>query len=65
MVPTAVPEPAKPAEYVIGMSNPMTGEYANCGKSHAQAALMPADEINAAGGVNGVSNQDRSCGRPV
>jgi len=32
----------------------MTGDYAAYGKSHVQAALMAKEEINGAGGINGV-----------
>ena len=38
----------------IGLSGPLTGEAAVYGKAVANAAQMAVDEINAAGGVNGI-----------
>ena len=43
------------AEYVIGLSGPLTGGAAMYGVAVANAAQMAVDEINAAGGLNGVS----------
>lgn len=41
-------------EYVIGVSGPLTGAAALYGNAVANAAQMAVDEINAAGGLNGV-----------
>lgn len=41
-------------EYVIGVSGPLTGGAAMYGQAVANAAQMAVDEINAAGGLNGV-----------
>lgn len=41
-------------EYVIGVSGPLTGTAALYGNAVANAAQMAVDEINAAGGLNGV-----------
>jgi len=41
-------------EYVIGVSGPLTGGTAMYGTAVANAAQMAVDEINAAGGLNGV-----------
>ena len=41
-------------EYVIGVSGPLTGGAAMYGTAVANAAQMAVDEINAAGGLNGV-----------
>ena len=41
-------------EYVIGVSGPLTGGAAMYGVAVANAAQMAVDEINAAGGLNGV-----------
>ncbi len=41
-------------EYVIGVSGPLTGGAAIYGKAVQNAAQMAVDEINAAGGLNGV-----------
>ncbi|MBE6558484.1 MAG: amino acid ABC transporter substrate-binding protein [Ruminococcaceae bacterium] len=41
-------------KYVIGLSGPLTGDAAKYGKAVANAAQMAVDEINAAGGLNGV-----------
>jgi len=42
-------------EYVIGVSGPLTGSAAMYGVAVANAAQMAVDEINAAGGLNGVT----------
>jgi len=42
-------------EYVLGVSGPLTGGAAMYGKAVANAAQMAVDEINAAGGLNGVT----------
>ncbi len=42
-------------EYVIGMSGPLTGGAAMYGIAVKNAAQMAVDEINAAGGLNGVN----------
>ena len=41
-------------EFVIGVSGPLTGGAAMYGIAVANAAQMAVDEINAAGGLNGV-----------
>ena len=41
-------------EFVIGVSGPLTGSAAMYGIAVANAAQMAVDEINAAGGLNGV-----------
>ena len=41
-------------EFVIGVSGPLTGSAAMYGKAVANSAQMAVDEINAAGGLNGV-----------
>ena len=41
-------------EYVIGMSGPLTGGAAMYGVAVANSAQIAVDEINAAGGLNGV-----------
>ncbi|MBQ7318857.1 MAG: ABC transporter substrate-binding protein [Clostridia bacterium] len=41
-------------EYVIGLSGPLTGDAAMYGTAVANAAQMAVDEINAAGGLNGI-----------
>ena len=41
-------------EYVIGVSGPLTGPAAVYGQAVKNSAQMAVDEINAAGGVNGV-----------
>ncbi len=41
-------------EYVIGVSGPLTGGTAMYGQAVANAAQLAIDEINAAGGLNGV-----------
>ena len=40
---------------LIGGVGPLTGDYANYGTSVANAAQIAVDEINAAGGVNGMT----------
>ncbi|MBE7064169.1 MAG: amino acid ABC transporter substrate-binding protein, partial [Ruminococcaceae bacterium] len=41
-------------EFVIGVSGPLTGSAAIYGTAVANAAQIAVDEINAAGGLNGV-----------
>ena len=45
---------ANNTEYVIGVSGPLTGGAAMYGKAVENAAKMAVEEINAAGGLNGV-----------
>ena len=45
---------AKNTEYVIGLSGPLTGGAAIYGKAVQNAAQMAVEEINAAGGLNGI-----------
>ena len=45
---------ANNTEFVIGMSGPLTGGAAMYGTAVANSAQMAVDEINAAGGLNGV-----------
>ena len=45
---------AKNTEYVIGLSGPLTGGAAVYGVAVKNAAQMAVDEINAAGGLNGI-----------
>jgi len=45
---------ANNTEYVIGVSGPLTGGAAMYGQAVANAAQIAVDEINAAGGLNGV-----------
>ena len=45
---------ANNTEFVIGVSGPLTGGAAIYGQAVANAAQMAVDEINAAGGLNGV-----------
>ena len=45
---------AKNTEYVIGVSGPLTGAAAIYGQAVANSAQMAVDEINAAGGLNGI-----------
>ena len=45
---------AKNTEFVIGVSGPLTGGTAIYGTAVANSAQMAVDEINAAGGLNGV-----------
>ena len=42
-------------EYVIGATGPLTGDTASYGISVQQGAQLAIDEINAAGGLNGVN----------
>ena len=42
-------------EYVIGATGPLTGDAASYGISVQQGAQLAIDEINAAGGLNGVN----------
>ena len=46
---------AKNTEYVIGVSGPLTGPAAVYGVAVQNSAQMAVDEINAAGGLNGVN----------
>lgn len=41
-------------EYVLGVSGPLTGGAAMYGQAVANAAQLAVDEINAAGGLNGI-----------
>lgn len=41
-------------EVLLGLIGPMTGDYANYGTSVRDGAQIAVDEINAAGGVNGM-----------
>ena len=45
---------ANNTEYVIGVSGPLTGDAAIYGVAVKNAAQMAVDEINAAGGLNGI-----------
>ena len=45
---------ANNTEYVIGLSGPLTGGAAIYGKAVQNSAQMAVDEINAAGGLNGI-----------
>lgn len=45
---------AKNEEYVIGVSGPLTGSAAVYGTAVANSAQMAVDEINEAGGLNGI-----------
>ena len=45
---------AENTEYVIGFSGPLTGDAAVYGVAVNNSAQMAVDEINAAGGLNGV-----------
>jgi len=45
---------AKNTEYVIGVSGPLTGGAAVYGTAVKNSAQMAVDEINAAGGLNGI-----------
>ena len=45
---------AKNTEFVIGVSGPLTGGAAMYGQAVVQSAQIAVDEINAAGGLNGV-----------
>ena len=46
---------ANNTEFVIGVSGPLTGDAAIYGTAVANSAQMAVDEINAAGGLNGVN----------
>lgn len=46
---------SKNKEYVIGFSGPLTGPAAVYGTAVKNAAQMAVDEINAAGGLNGIN----------
>lgn len=46
---------AKNTEYVIGFSGPLTGPAAVYGEAVKNAAQMAVDEINAAGGLDGIN----------
>ena len=46
---------SKNTEYVIGVSGPLTGPQAVYGEAVKNSAQMAVDEINAAGGLNGVN----------
>ncbi len=46
---------AKNTEFVIGVSGPLTGSAAMYGQAVINSAQLAVDEINAAGGLNGVS----------
>ena len=50
----AAPAAAKPSTYKIGHIVPLTGSNAEFGTSFNQTAQMAVDEINNAGGINGV-----------
>ena len=54
------------AQIKIGDIGPSTGKYATFGEQMVEGATMAADEINAAGGVNGTMLQlligDDACG---
>ncbi|MBE6870708.1 MAG: amino acid ABC transporter substrate-binding protein [Ruminococcaceae bacterium] len=50
----AVNYAAENTEYVIGVSGPLTGGAAMYGVAVANSAQLAVDEINAAGGLNGV-----------
>ena len=43
------------AEYVIGATGPLTGDASSYGNSVRNGAQLAVDEINAAGGLNGVN----------
>lgn len=45
---------ATPAEYVIGFEAPLTGNNAQDGIAGMQGAQLAVDQVNAAGGINGV-----------
>ena len=45
---------AKNTEFVIGVSGPLTGGAAMYGKAVINSAQLAVDEINAAGGLNGI-----------
>lgn len=45
----------KNTEYIIGLSGPLTGDAAVYGTAVQNSAQMAIDEINAAGGLNGIN----------
>lgn len=45
---------AKPTEYTIGFSGPLTGDGAYYGEASKEGIDLALDEINKAGGVNGI-----------
>ena len=45
---------ANNTEFVIGVSGPLTGGAAMYGQAVANSAQIAVDEINAAGGLNGI-----------
>lgn len=45
---------ANNTEFIIGLSGPLTGAAAMYGNAVANGAQMAVDEINAAGGINGI-----------
>lgn len=45
----------KNTEYIIGATGPLTGDASSYGMSVKQGAQLAIDEINAAGGLNGVN----------
>lgn len=47
-------EKGKPSEIKIGISAPLTGEAASLGEGFAAGAELAAQEINEAGGINGI-----------
>ena len=51
---TASDASASSDEVLLGLIGPMTGDYANYGTSVRDGAQIAVDEINAAGGVNGM-----------
>lgn len=54
LLPQSALAQAKPSEYVIGTTLPLTGVGAFYGEVTKKAADLAAKEINAAGGINGV-----------
>ena len=46
---------ANNTEYVIGATGPLTGDASSYGNSVRNGAQLAVDEINAAGGLNGVN----------
>ena len=46
---------ANNTEYVIGATGPLTGDASSYGNSVRNGAQLAGDEINAAGGLNGVT----------
>jgi len=51
---TPAAQEVAPELYKIGLSFPLTGDLAVYGDSASKAALLAQEEINAAGGINGV-----------